>query len=60
MDVIPVEVKSERNSKAKSLAEYRRKHAPRLSVVTSMNNVAGSEDKHIPLYLVWQMEKCLK
>ncbi|MDR1657660.1 MAG: DUF4143 domain-containing protein [Deltaproteobacteria bacterium] len=56
---IPVEVKSERNDKAKSLAEYRKKYVPVASVKTSMNNVAIGEVRHIPLYLLWQMEKYL-
>ncbi|MDR1927167.1 MAG: DUF4143 domain-containing protein [Oscillospiraceae bacterium] len=58
-DTIPVEVKSERNDKAKSLAEYRKKYTPTVSVKTSMNNVAIGEVRHIPLYLLWQIEKYL-
>lgn len=56
-DLIPIEVKSERNDRAKSLAEYRKKYSPRISVKTSMNNVGGEEVRLIPLYLLWQMEK---
>lgn len=56
---IPVEVKSERNDKAKSLAEYRKKYTPAVSVKTSMNNVAVGEVRHIPLYMLWQIEKYL-
>jgi predicted AAA+ superfamily ATPase len=58
-DTIPIEVKSERNDKAKSLAEYRKKYTPTVSVKTSMNNVGLGEVRHIPLYLLWQMEKYL-
>jgi predicted AAA+ superfamily ATPase len=58
-NIIPVEVKSERNSKAKSLAEYRKKYAPAISVKTSMNNLANGEPRQIPLYLLWQIEKYL-
>ena len=54
---IPVEVKSERNDKAKSLAEYIKKYSPRISVKTSMNNVNMGNVRHIPLYLLWLMEK---
>ena len=57
--IIPIEVKSERNNKAKSLAEYRKKYNPKISVKTSMNNVAGAEVRQIPLYLLWQMKKYL-
>ncbi|MCL1982456.1 MAG: DUF4143 domain-containing protein [Clostridiales bacterium] len=57
--VVPVEVKSEHSNKAKSLAEYSKKYSPKLSVITSMNNVAFGEVKHIPLYLLWQIKKYL-
>ena len=56
---IPVEVKSERNDKAKSLAEYRKKYSPAVSVKTSMNNVVFGEVRNVPLYLLWQIEKYL-
>ena len=58
-DIIPIEVKSERNDKAKSLAEYRKKYTPGVSIKTSMNNVSIGEVRHIPLYLLWQIEKYL-
>ena len=57
MDIIPVEVKSERNDKAKSLSQYRKKYNPRVSVITSMKNVSGEEVRNIPLYIMWIMEK---
>jgi len=58
-DIIPIEVKSERNDKAKSLAEYRKKYQPRIAVKTSMNNVSYGEIRQIPLYLLWQINKYL-
>jgi predicted AAA+ superfamily ATPase len=58
-NTVPIEVKSERNTKAKSLAEYRKKYSPKISVIASMNNVAGGDVRQIPLYLLWQMEKYL-
>jgi predicted AAA+ superfamily ATPase len=58
-DTIPVEVKSERNAKAKSLTEYRKKYNPGIAVKASMNNVSMGEVRHIPLYLLWQIEKYL-
>jgi predicted AAA+ superfamily ATPase len=58
-DIIPIEVKSARNDKAKSLAEYRKRYKPRISVKTSLNNVGGGEVRQIPLYLLWQMDKYL-
>ena len=58
-NIIPIEVKSERSNKAKSLAEYRKKYNPEISVKTSMKNLAGGEVRQIPLYLVWQIGKYL-
>jgi hypothetical protein len=58
-DIIPIEVKASRNDKAKSLAEYRKKYNPRISIKTAMNNVAGREVRQIPLYLIWQISKYL-
>jgi hypothetical protein len=58
-DIVPIEVKSERNDRAKSLAEYRKKYKPRMSVKTSMNNVSGGDVRQVPLYLLWQTEKYL-
>lgn len=59
MDIIPVEVKSERNERARSLAEYRKKYAPRVSVITSMNNIGGDEVRNVPLYLLWKLDRLL-
>ena len=59
MHIVPIEVKAERNNKAKSLSEYRKKYNPKVSVIASMNNVAGREVRQIPLYLLWQMKKYL-
>jgi predicted AAA+ superfamily ATPase len=56
-DIIPIEVKSARNDKAKFLAEYRKRYNPRISAKTSLNNVGGGEVRQIPLYLLWQMDK---
>jgi len=59
VDMVPIEVKSERNDKAKSLAEYRKKYAPRVAVKTTMKNVGGGDVRKVPLYLLWQLEKYL-
>lgn len=57
-EIVPIEVKSERNVKARSLAEYRKKYAPRYSVKTSMKNeVNGDEVLNIPLYLISGLER---
>ncbi len=60
MDIVPIEVKSERNDRAKSLAEYRKKYEPRISVKTSMNNISGDKVKNIPLYMLWRLDKYIK
>ncbi len=52
-EIIPIEVKSESNVKARSLGEYRKRYSPKYSVITSMkNNVSGNEVLSIPLYLI--------
>ena len=52
-EIIPIEVKSERNVKARSLAEYRKKYSPKYSVKTSMkHDTDGIEVLNIPLYLI--------
>jgi predicted AAA+ superfamily ATPase len=59
LDIVPLEVKSERNDKAKSLAEYRKKYSPRVAVKITMQNVGGGDVRKVPLYLLWQLEKYL-
>lgn len=57
-EIVPVEVKSERNVKARSLAEYRKKYMPKYSVKTSMKNETnGEEVLNIPLYLISALER---
>ena len=56
MDIVPIEVKSGRSERARSLSEYRKKYAPPKWLVTSMKNAGGS---HIPLYMLWQIKKIL-
>jgi predicted AAA+ superfamily ATPase len=52
-NIIPIEVKSEMNVKARSLAEYRKKYEPKYSVVTSMkNDVGGNTVVSVPLYMI--------
>ncbi len=54
--IVPIEVKAESNVKARSLAEYRKKYAPPVSVKTSMlDEVSGHEVRLIPLYLIGSM-----
>lgn len=57
-EIVPIEVKSERNVKARSLVEYRKKYLPKYSVKTSMKQETdGVEVLNIPLYLISQLEK---
>lgn len=52
-EIVPIEVKSERNVKARSLAEYNKKYTPKYSVKTSMKHeVGGGGVVSIPLYLI--------
>jgi predicted AAA+ superfamily ATPase len=65
-DVIPIEVKSEHNTKSKSLTEYRKRYNPRVAIKTSqvppvaLNKISSGEVRGVPLYLLWQIEKFLK
>jgi predicted AAA+ superfamily ATPase len=66
LDIVPVELKSERNAKAKSLAEYRRKYEPGKAVKTSLSNAVNVVfDKkkgavlNVPLYMLWRLKALL-
>ena len=60
-EIVPIEVKSEKNVKARSLAEYRKKYTPKYSVKTSMKHETdGEEVLNIPLYLISRMENFTK
>lgn len=51
--IVPIEVKSDKNVTAKSLAIYRKQHAPQLSIRLSMLNIRKDDDLlNLPLYLV--------
>ena len=59
--IVPIEVKAESNVKARSLAEYRKKYAPPVSVKTSMlDEVSGHEVRLIPLYLIGSMGRMIE
>lgn len=59
-DVIPIEVKSSENLKAKSLTQYRKNFSPKYSVRTSLAQYKVDNDLyHIPLYMVEMLEKLL-
>ena len=51
-DIVPVEVKSETNVKAKSLSIYRKTYSPSLSLRFSTRNIRRDDDLlNLPLYL---------
>jgi hypothetical protein len=51
MDIVPIEVKSAGNVKARSLAEYAKKYSPKRTVIASLKNAGGN---HVPLYALWR------
>jgi len=56
VDIVPIEVKSEKNDKSRSLAEYVKKYNPKFYKKISMSNVSPT---NVPLYLIWQLKKYL-
>ena len=63
-DIIPIEVKSADNTKAKSLQIYRGTYHPRHAVKTSLKNAGinledGMRLYSIPLYMLWKLKKYL-
>lgn len=60
-EIVPIEVKSEKNVKARSLAEYRKKHEPKYAVKTSMKpDTTGEEVLNIPLYLIARLDEFVR
>ena len=60
-DIVPVEVKSDCNVKAKSLAMYRQRYTPPLSLRFSTRNLRHDSDLlNIPLYLADRISKIVK
>ncbi len=64
VDVVPIEVKSARRTRSRSLSEYRKKYSPRIAVRTSLNTIARHSDEYgevleIPLYLIWRLKAYL-
>jgi predicted AAA+ superfamily ATPase len=51
MDIVPVEVKSAGNVRARSLAEYVKKYSPGKTIITSLKNTGGN---CVPLYMLWR------
>ncbi len=60
-EIVPIEVKSEKNVKARSLAEYRKRYEPKYSVKTSMRiETNGIEVLNVPLYLISRLNQLTK
>jgi len=65
-DVIPIEVKSSKHTKSQSLKVYMSEYKPKNAVRCSLKNFGYMQSKHggnlfsIPLYLISQIEKCLR
>ena len=57
--IVPIEVKAGRN-RARSLAEYRKKYSPEISIKSSLENISGKEVKHVPLYMLWRLQEYLR
>ncbi|MBP5297205.1 MAG: DUF4143 domain-containing protein, partial [Bacteriovoracaceae bacterium] len=58
--IIPVEVKSSHNTKARSLKIYLDKYHPQFAVRTSLNQWQVNDQRYdIPLYLFYQITKIL-
>lgn len=55
--IIPMEVKSEKNDRAKSLSVYINKYSPEIALKATMKNTA---DNNIPLYLIWRIQEKIK
>ena len=60
-EIIPIEVKSEKNVKARSLAEYCKKYHPEYAIKTSMKNeIFGNGIFNIPLYIISSLNNFIK
>ena len=61
VEIVPIEVKSEKNVKARSLSEYRKKYEPKYAVKTSMKtDTDGESVLNIPLYLIARLKSFAK
>ena len=59
--IVPIEVKSEKNVKSRSLAEYRRRYDPEYAVKTSMKpETTGKEVLNLPLWVIGKIDEIIK
>lgn len=60
-EILPIEVKSEKNLKARSLSEYRKKYTPHYAVKISMSHAIGGEEVlNLPLYMIASLKNFVK
>ncbi len=60
-DVVPIEVKAEKNTKAKSLGVYIDAYSPSCAVRASLRGeVGGDRITRLPLYLMWRLKDFAK
>lgn len=60
-EIVPVEVKAEKNLQAKSLKTYINKFSPKIAIRTSMSNYKKEVNLvNIPLYAIGEIDKILK
>ncbi len=62
--IVPIEVKAGKNTRAKSLQEYRKKFSPGIAVRVSLQAAARHSDENgtlleMPLYLIWMWKTYL-
>lgn len=61
LGIVPIEVKSGHNTKAKSLKTYISEYAPLVAVRTSLNQYRASDGLYeIPLYMISQMKEMIQ
>lgn len=59
-EIVPIEVKAEKNIKSKSLSEYIKTYEPKYAIKTSLlSDLVGDKVVRIPLYLIWQYKNIL-
>ena len=60
-NIIPIEVKSADNARARSLAEYRRKYGPPVAVKASQLDLTYADGVlSCPLYLLWRLPELVR
>jgi len=59
-EIIPIEVKSGKNTKAQSLKNYIKEYQPKYAVKTSLKNYSGINNVYsVPLYMISELRKII-